>query len=243
MTEHPAAAHTVADLATLVGMSRSAFAHAFRANFGRSPMEFLSSVRLDQAVHLLRTTKLPIKAIGVKVGYKSRSSFSHAFQRTFGVSPRQFLASNLSGPTTDIQTVATRLRLLSGVMQEVAWEVNLGSGAVWWSDRTFSELGYETRRRLISDVARFHQRIHPKERQRVVQGIHAACVSGALIWHDRFRFRRADGNYALVENACIILRDAVGAPTRLIGVMQKSRGRPDGAGANSELATHAPKDC
>jgi AraC-like DNA-binding protein len=225
--KQPSATYTVSSLAALVGMSRSAFARAFRANFGQSPMEFLASVRLDQAVHLLRTTNLPIKAVGMKVGYKSRGSFSHAFQRVFGVSPGRFRASAVPSSEIDIRVVATRLRLLSGVMQEVSWEVNLGSGEVWWSDETFSELGYQRRKRLISDVSRFHKRIHPRERQRVVEGMEAACETGELTWRDCFRFRKADGSYAQIENACIILRNAVGAPTRLIGVMQKSEDRAD----------------
>lgn len=222
MNEQPSATHNVSALATLVGMSRSAFARSFRANFGQSPMEFLSAIRLNQAAELLRTTSLPLKAVGVQVGYKSRSSFSHAFQRVFGVSPAQFRASDVSSSKIGIHEVANRLRLLSGVMQEVSWEVNLGSGEVWWSEETFSELGYDGRKRLISDVMRFHERIHPLERQRVVEGMEAACVAGELTWRDCFRFRKADGNFAQIENACIILRNAAGAPTRLIGVMQKS---------------------
>jgi AraC-like DNA-binding protein len=221
MKEQPPIAHSVSTLAALVGMSRSAFASAFRSSFGRSPMQFLTSVRLDQAADLLRSTMLPIKAIGVRVGYTSRSSFAHAFERAFGVSPRRFRSFGFSGADSGIHGVAAQLRLLSGALQDVAWGVNLITGKVWWSAATFCELGYEGRKRLISDVTRFHERIHPKERQRVVRGMQAACVAGALTWTDHFRFRKADGSYAEIENACIILRNVTGAPTRLIGVMQK----------------------
>lgn len=212
--------HTLSSLGAMVGMSRSAFAGAFRAHFGRSPMEFLASIRLNEAARLLRSTVLPIKAIGVQTGYTSRSSFTHAFHRAFGVAPGRFRGSEFSGPDVNIHAVAERLRCLSQIGQEISWEVDVFTGKVWWSDGTFLALGYDGRRPLVSDVKHFHERIHPDERQRVVEGMQAACIAGDLVWRDHFRFRKADGGYVTIDNACIILRNAAGAPTRLIGVMQ-----------------------
>jgi AraC-like DNA-binding protein len=212
--------HTLSSLGALVGMSRSAFAGAFRASFGRAPMEFLASIRLNEAARLLRSTTLPLKAIGVQTGYTSRSSFTHAFHRAFGVAPGRFRGAEFSGSDGNIHVVAERLRGLSQIRQEILWEVDVFTGKVWWSDGTFLALGYDGRRPLVSDVKHFHERIHPGERQRVVEGMQAACVAGDLVWRDHFRFRKADGNYATIDNACIILRNTAGAPTRLIGVMQ-----------------------
>lgn len=86
----PAAPHTVASLAATAAMSRSAFAAAFAEGFGRPPMEFVREVRLRRAAELLRTTDLPVDAVGRRVGYGSRSHFSRAFTGSFGASPRRF---------------------------------------------------------------------------------------------------------------------------------------------------------
>jgi AraC-like DNA-binding protein len=161
MRTRPAETHTVSRLAKVVGMSRSNFAEAFRVSLGRSPMEFLRALRLDHAADLLRTSDLPIKLVGARAGYGSRTSFAHAFRRAFGLSPMDFRAARTENRPTDIHAVSARLRTQRGAAQDLSWEVDLATGAVWWSEGTFAALGYDTRRRLVSDVAHFYQRIHP----------------------------------------------------------------------------------
>lgn len=220
MQREPGAAHTVSKLARLAGMSRSNFAEAFRAYFGRSPMELLRGLRMDRAAELLRCDDASIKLIGARVGYTSRASFSHAFQRCFGVSPAEFRESQIAHSPNDIHAVSERLRQLTGPSQQLAWEVDLASGKVWWSDGTFTALGFDASARLISDVARFYDRVHPDDRTRIVQEIQTACRDNELAWLSNFRFRRADEGFANIRNACIILRDNNGAASRLIGAMQ-----------------------
>jgi PAS domain-containing protein len=183
-------------------------------------MEFLRATRMDHAAHLLRTSSLPVKLVGASAGYGSRTSFAHAFRRAFGASPVDFRASQTTVLPTDIHAVSQRLRAQRGPTQDLAWEVDLASGAVWWSEGTFSALGYETRRRLVSDVARFYERIHPADRAAVVESVGAACNSERLTWDAEFRFERADGSFVRIANGCVILRDREGAALRLIGVMR-----------------------
>jgi AraC-like DNA-binding protein len=227
MTQQISKAHTLATLAATAGVSRSAFAIGFRNTFGRSPMEFLGSIRLQEASRLLRSTRLPVKVISTQVGYESRSSFANAFRRAFGMSPGDFRYAGVASPKFAIQKVAERLRGPSHARQEICWEVDIVTGKVWWSDATFFALGYDSRRRLISDVAHFHERIHPEDRHRVVESMEAACIGDELGWRSDFRFRKADNTHANIQNACIILRNASGAPTRLIGVMKTDKSKSD----------------
>ncbi|MBV8840847.1 MAG: helix-turn-helix domain-containing protein [Alphaproteobacteria bacterium] len=220
MRRDPAAAHTVSTLARCVGMSRSNFAEAFRARFSRSPMEMLRSLRLERAAELLRDCGVPIKSVGARVGYSSRTSFSQAFRNNFGMSPVAFRSAQTQRPPSDIHAVSRRLRSLSGRSQELAWEVELRTGKVWWSEGTLAALGFKPEAKLISDVARFYDRIHPEDRARVVDGVQSACVGSQLTWQDAFRFKTANGAFVPIRNGSIILREPDGAATRLIGVMQ-----------------------
>jgi len=86
----PAAAHSVTSLAKEAGMSRSAFAHEFRAALELPPMEFVARVRLDLAHHLLETTGLPVEGIAAAVGFNSRSHFSRLFREHYGTDPSSF---------------------------------------------------------------------------------------------------------------------------------------------------------
>src|SRR3546814_3302314 len=69
--EQPAVAYTVDSLAVMAGMSRSAFAAAFREAFGQSPMNLVKLVRLRRASELLITTALSVSEIAKRVGFSS----------------------------------------------------------------------------------------------------------------------------------------------------------------------------
>jgi AraC family transcriptional regulator, activator of mtrCDE len=88
--EQPAAAFTVDSLAMIAGMSRSAFAAAFRRAFGQSPMSLVKLVRLRRASELLVATTLPVADVAKRVGFSSRSSFSLAFGQLHGMDPSRF---------------------------------------------------------------------------------------------------------------------------------------------------------
>ena len=90
----PAAAHSVTSLAKEAGMSRSAFAHEFRAALDLTPMEFVARVRLNLAHRLLETTGLPVEGIAAAVGFNSRSHFSHLFREHYGTDPSSFRRCN-----------------------------------------------------------------------------------------------------------------------------------------------------
>lgn len=79
-------------LASIAGMSRSAFAAHFTQTFGRTPLNLLKSERLRRARELLATTNAPVDQIARSVGFSSRSHFSHAFRTAYGVDPTNFRA-------------------------------------------------------------------------------------------------------------------------------------------------------
>ncbi|HEX5259271.1 MAG TPA: AraC family transcriptional regulator [Sphingomicrobium sp.] len=90
MTESPEEKHTVASLAEIAGMSRSSFLSRFFEQYGKTPGEFLLTIRMGSAARLLRTTDLPIKCVAAHVGYASRSYFSRAFRHKFRADPSAY---------------------------------------------------------------------------------------------------------------------------------------------------------
>ncbi len=81
------AAWTVADLAKLAGMSRSAFAARFSDLLGCAPMEYLLRWRMTLAQDALRRGGRPLDRVAEEIGYDSASAFSTAFRRRIGCSP------------------------------------------------------------------------------------------------------------------------------------------------------------
>ncbi len=90
MRAHLSEPLTVADLADLVRLSPSAFAHLFRDVTGRSPYQFLKELRLDRARELLVDGNLTVARISKEVGYASVSHFISEFRGRFGVTPRAY---------------------------------------------------------------------------------------------------------------------------------------------------------
>ena len=90
MRAHLSEPLTVADLAYLVSLSPSAFAHLFRDVTGRSPYQFLKEMRLDRARELLVDGNLTVARISKEVGYGSVSHFISEFRGRFGVTPRAY---------------------------------------------------------------------------------------------------------------------------------------------------------
>ncbi|MCX8559706.1 AraC family transcriptional regulator [Mycolicibacterium mucogenicum] len=78
---------SVAELAQMANLSRTAFAERFTRLLGCPPAGYLIDRRLDRAAQLLRTDTASVGAIAAAVGYTSEAGFSRAFGRRFGAPP------------------------------------------------------------------------------------------------------------------------------------------------------------
>jgi AraC-like DNA-binding protein len=83
---------TVADLARVAAVSRSALDERFRQVLGLSPIRYLTDWRMHVAEELLASTDLGISAVARRVGYDAEEAFSRAFKRAHGTSPGQWRA-------------------------------------------------------------------------------------------------------------------------------------------------------
>jgi AraC-like DNA-binding protein len=83
----PAIHWTLASLAELAGMSRSAFAERFSALVGEAPMRYLTRWRLTVADQLI-SAGAAVGTAGREAGYQSDAGFSRAYKAHFGQSPK-----------------------------------------------------------------------------------------------------------------------------------------------------------
>ena len=81
---------SLADLARVAGMSRTAFAARFKALVGQPPLAYAIQWRMSLAKDALRTTDRAIGELAFELGYLSESAFSMAFRREIGCSPRAY---------------------------------------------------------------------------------------------------------------------------------------------------------
>jgi len=81
---------TVAGLASIAGMSRSAFSARFGETIGCAPIEYLARWRMALAKDALASGAKTLDRIAVEIGYESASAFSTAFRKRLGCPPGQF---------------------------------------------------------------------------------------------------------------------------------------------------------
>ncbi len=91
--EKPEKAWSIGELASEVGMSRSAFAGRFKELVGEAPMQYLTRWRMHRAAYYLRTEQLNIPQVADRVGYESDATFAKAFKRYIGTSPAAYRRS------------------------------------------------------------------------------------------------------------------------------------------------------
>lgn len=78
---------TVVAMTARAGMSGRTFLRRFKAATGLAPLEYLQSVRIEQARGLLERTRTPVSEIAWQVGYEDVSAFTRIFRTTTGITP------------------------------------------------------------------------------------------------------------------------------------------------------------
>jgi AraC-like DNA-binding protein len=81
---------TVESIATVAGMSRSAFAARFKELLGQTPLEYVTEWRMQKAIQLLEQRDKKLIDVARSVGYESDAAFSKTFKRVVGSSPGEY---------------------------------------------------------------------------------------------------------------------------------------------------------
>jgi two-component system response regulator YesN len=85
---------SLSSVADEVGLNPDYLGHIFREETGMSFVDFLTSLRIQKSVTLLKTTDMQIKEISFEVGYSNPNYFIKVFKERLGVTPKEY-KSNL----------------------------------------------------------------------------------------------------------------------------------------------------
>lgn len=81
---------SIDQLSDYVSLSKYHLIRRFSASTGLTPGAYLTRVRIEKAMELLRGTDLSIEAIAERIGYSSGSYFIKAFRGLTGLTPGEF---------------------------------------------------------------------------------------------------------------------------------------------------------
>ena len=109
-----------------------------------------------------------------------------------------------------------RLKHAQQVANVGSWEWDLQSGALWWSEQTYRQMGEEpgwftpTRDGL-------QQRIHPEDRAAFDAAVQSA-LEGTGLYEGEFRIVRPDGTVRVLHSRGEVLSEPDGRPRSMLGV-------------------------
>ena len=137
---------------------------------------------------------------------------------------------------TELRESEERYRLVVRATRSAAWDWDLVTNRVVWSEGLETLLGHAPSD-LTTTAAWWYEHIHGEDRERVVAGIQGALGRGERAWEEEYRFRRGNGTYTRVAVRSYVVTDQSGEPVRVVGAMADvSRAREVEAELRSDIA-------
>lgn len=88
--EHYPSDAPVAAMVRLSGLAERTFKRRFALATGMAPLEYVHTLRLEEAKQMLESGAQPVEAIALDVGYQDAGFFSRLFRRKVGLTPAQY---------------------------------------------------------------------------------------------------------------------------------------------------------
>lgn len=82
---------TIQLICTEIGCSKSALITAFKREYGTTVNQYLTEVRLAEAVHLIENGECTIGEVAEACGFSDQSYFSKVFSARYGVPPSEYI--------------------------------------------------------------------------------------------------------------------------------------------------------
>lgn len=87
----------LAELAGMVHLSTKQLSRVFVDAYGKTPLTYLTMLRVEEMARLLRETDLSIEQAGRRVGWRSRNRASAVFRECVGITPSRYRAMRSAG--------------------------------------------------------------------------------------------------------------------------------------------------
>lgn len=87
---------TVEEMAALVGLGTTTFTEKVKSYSGFTPLNYLITIRISEAIKLLKQNHLNVTNIALDVGFYSSQHFSTTFKKLTGSTPSEFRKKNIT---------------------------------------------------------------------------------------------------------------------------------------------------
>ena len=113
----------------------------------------------------------------------------------------------------------TRFRLVSRATRNAIWDWDVPGDHLWWSEEMSEIFGHQ----LDPDgglPSAWHAHVHPEDADRVDAAMQRLQSGETDAISERYRFRKADGTWVIVEDRAFAIRNDAGETVRILGSMK-----------------------
>jgi len=111
-----------------------------------------------------------------------------------------------------------RFNLITMATNDILWDWDIEKNEIWWNESYKDIFGY-SESDIEKGIESLTNRIHPDEKNNVVNGIYKAIESGHEFWFEEFHFRKKDGSYAYVFDRGYLVKNQNNKVYRMVGSM------------------------
>lgn len=116
------------------------------------------------------------------------------------------------------RTNEERYEMLSRSTHDVVWDWDFRVSRITWNEN-FRDLAGDPAAALTDSPDSWINRLHPEDRDRVLDGFYSAAAGTSGTWSDEYRFLRDDGDIRYVIDRGFVIRDVSGKTERIVGSM------------------------
>ena len=118
-----------------------------------------------------------------------------------------------------LEETLQRMNYLSKATTDAIWDLDLVNETLQWNDNFFENYGHQHEEYAIAGLTLWIENIHPEDRVRVETSFDKSLEGKNENWEEEYRFKKADGDYVIVNDKAFIIRDATGKPIRMVGAI------------------------
>lgn len=128
-----------------------------------------------------------------------------------------------------------RFNSISEATNDLIWDWDLVTNEVWLNKNFYKAFNYQPQDGVPS-LAVWTQRLHPEDREKIMQRSELMRSSGIDSWDDELRYLDSNGEWSIAQDRVFILKDENGKAVRVIGAIQDitARKKAEQETANSE---------
>ncbi|MFV8372301.1 PAS domain S-box protein [Flavobacterium sp. LB2P74] len=119
-----------------------------------------------------------------------------------------------------IRIANERFEMISAATNDAIYEMNLLTGESWNNQAFIDLLGFgSSKLDGINNSIIWQSKLHPDDRERVIEKLEESYSGSGNLWSDEFRFQKSDESYGIFYERGFISRDESGKAIRFNGAL------------------------